>query len=208
MHFSFFHRFVPPKSSIKDGNKLGLSSAKLSGTKFGWYEVIFEVVLKQFAVKKILWSKKFGQNFYKSEKFWFQTNWFPKNVGSKKIWLEKFWSKEILCPKYFGSKKILGQKEFWSRKIKTHTKLGQNWVRNNWAIHDMKKSCQHKYCLYKCHGDIWNQRWSQDPTFKVWLKSCQYQLRYSWYGQMSPGQILPGQMFFKSKCSLKALYPT
>ena len=98
-------------------NKLGLSSAKLSRTKFGWCEVIFEVVLKQFAVKKILWSKKFGQNFYKSEKFWLQTNWFPKNVGSKrfrvkKIWLEKFWSKEILCPKYFGSKKFWVKKNF------------------------------------------------------------------------------------------------
>ena len=54
----------------KKNNKLGLSSAKLSRTKFGWCEVIFEFVLKQFTVKKILCSKKFGQNFFKSEKFW------------------------------------------------------------------------------------------------------------------------------------------
>ena len=54
-----------------------------------------------------------------------------KHFGSKKVWLEKFWSKIILCPKYFESKKILGQKEFWFKKIKTPTKLGQNWVRNN-----------------------------------------------------------------------------
>ena len=62
---------------------------------------------------------------------------------------------------------MLGQKKFWSKKIKTPTKLGHIWVRNNWAIHDMKKSCQHKYCLYKCHGDIWNQRWSQE-IFLIW----------------------------------------
>ena len=75
-------------------NKLGLSSAKLSRTKFGWCEVIFEFVLKQFNVKNIFCSKKFGQNFLS-----------PKNVGSKKI---------------------LGQKQFWSEKIKAPKKLGQN----------------------------------------------------------------------------------
>ena len=32
-------------------NKLGLSSAKLSRTKLGWCEVIFEFVLKQFTVE-------------------------------------------------------------------------------------------------------------------------------------------------------------
>ena len=48
-----------------------------------------------------------------------------KDFGSKKIWLVKFWSKEILCPKYLESKKILDQKEFWSKKINTPTKLGQ-----------------------------------------------------------------------------------
>ena len=95
-------------------NKLGLNSAKLSRTKFGWCGVIFEFVLKQFTVKKIFCSKKFGQNF--------------------------------LSPKNFGSKNILGQKQFWSEKIKAPKKLGQNWVRNNWAIHDMEKSCQDKYC--------------------------------------------------------------
>ena len=54
----------------KEENKLGLSSAKLSRTKIGWCEVIFDVVLKQFTVKKMLCSKEFGQNFFKSEKFW------------------------------------------------------------------------------------------------------------------------------------------
>ena len=32
-------------------------------------------------------------------------------------------------------------------------------------------------------------RWSQQPTFKVWSKSGQWQLRYSWYGQMSLQQL-------------------
>ena len=39
-----------------------------------------------------------------------------------------------------------------------------------------------------------SSRLSQEPIFKIWSKSGQHQLRYSWYGQMSPGQILPGQM--------------
>ena len=33
----------------------------------------------------------------------------------------------------------------------------------------------------------------QEPTFKDWSKFGQYQLRYSCYGQMSLGQMLPGQ---------------
>ena len=37
-------------------------------------------------------------------------------------------------------------------------------------------------------------RWSEEPTFKVWSKLGQWQLRYSWYGQMLLGQVLPGQM--------------
>ena len=37
-------------------------------------------------------------------------------------------------------------------------------------------------------------RWSQGPTFKVWSTSGQWQLRYSWYGQMSLGQMLPEKM--------------
>ena len=39
-------------------------------------------------------------------------------------------------------------------------------------------------------------RWSQEPTFKVWSKLGLWQLRYSWYGQMSQGQMLPEQMSF------------
>ena len=36
-------------------------------------------------------------------------------------------------------------------------------------------------------------RWSQELTFKVWSKTAQYKLRYSWYGQMSHEQMLPVQ---------------
>ena len=35
---------------------------------------------------------------------------------------------------------------------------------------------------------------SQEPIFKVSSKSVQLELRYSWFGQMSRGQMLPGQM--------------
>ena len=37
-------------------------------------------------------------------------------------------------------------------------------------------------------------RCSQEPIFKVSSKSGQLELRYSWYGQMSWRQMLPGQM--------------
>ena len=37
-------------------------------------------------------------------------------------------------------------------------------------------------------------RWSQVPTFQVWSKWGQLEQRYSRYGQMLPGQILPEQM--------------
>ena len=37
-------------------------------------------------------------------------------------------------------------------------------------------------------------KWSQEPTSKVWSKSANLQLRYSWYGKMLPGQMFTGQM--------------
>ena len=37
-------------------------------------------------------------------------------------------------------------------------------------------------------------RCSQEPIFKVSSKSGQLELRYSWYGDMLWGQMLPGQM--------------
>ena len=47
------------------------------------------------------------------------------------------------------------------------------------------------------------ERWSQEPSFKVWSKSGHYQLRYSLYGQMLPGQMLPGQMSLWGLASVK-----
>ena len=144
-----------------NNNKLGLRSAKLSGTKFGWCEVIFEVVLKQFAFKKSLWSKKLGQNFLSLKNFGCkqmgsQKMLGQKHFGSKKVWLEKFWSKIILCPKYFESKKILGQKEFWFKKIKTPTKSGQEQLNYSW--YDKKFSAQILTVQM-------NQRWTLSLNF-------------------------------------------
>ena len=73
-------------------------------------------------------------------------------------------------------------------------KFGQNWVSNSWDIPDMDKCCQDNCCEDKCYCDSWNMFKSQEPTLKVWSKSGQEWLRYSWYGQMSPWQMLPGQM--------------
>ena len=36
--------------------------------------------------------------------------------------------------------------------------------------------------------------WFKEPTIKVWSNMGQLQLRYFQYEQMSPGQMLPGQM--------------
>ena len=74
------------QTKMKD--KLGLSSAKLSRTKFVWYEVIFEVVWKQLAVKKICGQKRLVKTFIS-----------PKKFGSKQIDSQK-----MLCQKDFGSK--------------------------------------------------------------------------------------------------------
>ena len=72
-----------------------------------------------------------------------------------------------------------------------------------------KKKLKSKKCfVQKLFGQIkigaekiWTQnnlrsktRLSQELIYKVWSKSCQWQLRYSWYGQMSQGQMLPEQM--------------
>ena len=74
-------------------------------------------------------------------------------------------------------------------------KFHQNRVSNSWDIPDMGKCPQDKCCLDNCQLDSWTcSRYSKDATFKVSLKLSQYQLRYSWYGQMSPGQMLAGQM--------------
>ena len=79
-----------------------------------------------------------------------------KHFGSKKVWLEKFWSKIILCPKYFESKKILGQKEFWFKKIKTPTKLGQEQLNYSW--YEKKLSAQILTVQM-------NQRWTLSLNF-------------------------------------------
>ena len=69
-------------------------------------------------------------------------------------------------------------------------KFSQDRVSNSWNIPDLCKCHKNKCCLDKCHHD----RCSQETTCKVSSKSGQYQLRYSWYGQMSRGQMLRGQM--------------
>ena len=105
--FWVYRSFLSNKNLLqeKTRNKLGLSSAKLSWTKFGWCEVSLEVVLKQFTVKKICVHKSLGR------------------------------------------KKILGQKEFWSEKIKAPknwvkigSKLGQEQLSYSW--YEKKLSAQ------------------------------------------------------------------
>ena len=73
------------------------------------------------------------------------------------------------CPKKLRSKKCFVQKLFGQIKIGAE----KIWTQNNLRS---------------------KTRWSQEPIYKVWSKSCQWQLRYSWYGQMSRGQMLPEQM--------------
>ena len=69
-------------------------------------------------------------------------------------------------PKYLGLKIFLVKTNFGPKMAPK--KLGQNWVRNNWAIHDMEKSCQDRCCLDQCHRDSWHLLKMVPGTFKVW----------------------------------------
>ena len=73
-------------------------------------------------------------------------------------------------------------------------KFGKNRVSNSWDITYMDKCRHDKCCIDKCHQIC--SRWSKEPTYKVWSISDQYQMRYTWYGQISPWQMSPWQ--FKS----------
>ena len=75
----------------------------------------------------------------------------------------------MFCPKKLRSKKCFVQKLFGQIKIGAE----KIWTQNNLGS---------------------KTRLSQELIYKVWSKSCQWQLRYSWYGQMSQGQMLPEQM--------------
>ena len=153
---------------------------------------IKKVDQKQFSPKKICWLKKmltqnsFGPKpFFEPKNFLFQNNLGPENFGSK-----QFLGQKNLDQKTLGSKKFRSTN---SRPPKNYlVKIGSvtaetfliwtNVTRTNVAWTNVSVTV-----------GIFS-RWSQEPTYKVWSKSCQWQLRYSWYGQMSQGQMLPEQM--------------
>ena len=135
----------------------------------------------KFWLKKILVKRNLVNKNFCLKKFLVKRNICSKNMfGLKHIYF-----RNILVQKYFGSKKFKVQKVFCPKKLRS-------------------KKCfvQKLFGQIKIGAEkIWTQnnlrsktRWSQEPIYKVWSKSCQWQLRYSWYGQMSQGQMLPEQM--------------
>ncbi len=81
--------------------------------------------MKQFTVKKILCSKEFGQNFFKSEKFWVY------EIGSQKI----LGLKHFCVKKNFGVKKLRPPKN-WVKILSATAELFMIWekvVRTNIA---------------------------------------------------------------------------
>ncbi len=94
--------------------------------------------------------------------------------------------------------KILGPQILGSKKIKVCKKLGLKNLVKIWSV---TAEIFLIWTNVSRTNVAWTnvtvtvgicERWSQEPSFKVWLKSGQYQLRYSIYGQMLRGQMLLG----------------
>ena len=113
--------------------------------------------------------------------------------------VKKFFWRKFFVVKFFVGK-IFGGQNFFLRKIYFCQKkpFCQNFFLANifLAIFFWRNFFGGKifYCWNFTAINGISSRLSQGPTFKVWWKSGQWQLRYSWYGQMSQGQMLPEQM--------------
>ena len=139
-------------------------------------------------------TKNFIPKSFCSQKIWFKICWSQKNKNTTKTKLTqtkpKFKLKKLLVEKYFW-----WQKKFWSKNIFGSKKI---WSIFGWNIF-LAKLFFGKIFFWRNFVVVVEivgicSRWSQGPTFKIWSKSGQWQLRYSWYGQMSQGQMLPEQM--------------
>ena len=86
--------------------------------------------LETIYCQKILCSKKFGQNFFKSEKFWVKKIGFQKILGLKNFWVKNIFGLKNLRPQKIGSK--LGQQQLsysWHGiKLSGQILFGQNRV--------------------------------------------------------------------------------
>ena len=59
-------------------------------------------------------------------------------------------------------------------------KFGQNWVKNCWDIADVEKCNQDKFCLDKCHPDIWHMSSAEDDPRNLSLLFGQNPIISSW----------------------------
>ena len=75
-------------------------------------------------------------------------------------------------------------------------KFHQNWVSNSWDISDMGKCRQDKCFLNKCHPNSWNLLKMVQGAYFLTAEI------FLIYGQLSPGQMLLGQM---SPCQLESV---
>ena len=138
--------------------------------------MVINFLLAKFFFGKIFFGKNFLGNFFE------QNFIFAKNPFLSK---KNFWAKFFLL-NFLSRKHFLAVNFFWQ-----------------FFLFRIFCCCYfffiEHFCQQNCCCGIFVtvricSRWSQEPTFKVWSKLGLWQLRYSWYGQMSQGQMLPEQM--------------
>ena len=104
---------------------------------------------KNFGPIKVLVHQNFG-----FEQFWVQQFFGSKEFGSKKILAQKkMLVQKVLVLKKFGCNKILFKKLFPPKM--GSKKFGKDWVSNSGYMAGMDKCHQDKFCLDRCHPDIW-----------------------------------------------------
>ena len=128
---------------------------------FGWYKLIFVVVLN-FNFFKLFWKRflttKNVANFFfglisflaKQNKIGWEISGWKKiesefflgqqNLSLTFFWVKKMWVVNLFGKKKCGSNKYLGQQYFWVKKCWSEISLGQKkfrlrffWVKNNWV---------------------------------------------------------------------------
>ena len=106
----------------------------------------------------------------------------------KKIWVwNKFLVWKVLGSKKFGLKKLC-LKTFWSQNTLTPKKVVTK------SLVKIEAVTAETLLMWKNVARAYVALTNVTLRVVSLSKSDQEQLRYSWYGQMSPGQRLPGQM--------------
>ena len=139
--------------------------------------MVINFLLAKFFLAKFFWQKFFGKFF------WAKFHFCKKSIFVKKNFCAKFFLLNFLSWKHFLAVNFFWQFFLFRIFCCCYFFLVEHFCQQNCCCGIFVKV---RIC----------SRWSQEPTFKVWSKLGLWQLRYSWYGQMSQGQMLPKQMSF------------